>query len=169
MWQPMIDCGVVSAFLPQAVNLARLEALIAIETANNRTDPFRRLLALLPNLSSLDIDAIAQRLRLSGVQRKRLENAIGLETDSRLEDVRRGALQDAFYGADSGLLIDRILLSAAGGVPFDLPAILDFADRWQSPRFPLGGDALVELGLKPGPIFGQLLGEVERWWAANNY
>ena len=43
------------------------------------------------------------------------------------------------------------------------------AERWQPPRFPLGGADVVALGVPPGPRVGELLRALEAWWIADDF
>jgi poly(A) polymerase len=125
-------------------------------------------MALLPSPVP-DIPAIAKRLKLSTAQKKRLMQCT--LPPERLDCLKTGDWAHALYGAESMAVIDAAMLLAASG---DLPRqslkrLLKFEAMWTPPVFPLGGDNLLELGLKPGPIFGALLREVEQWWIGKDF
>ena len=42
--------------------------------------------------------------------------------------------------------------------------LLEAAEGWPEPDFPLKGRDLLAMGAPPGPQVGRLLGEIERWW-----
>jgi poly(A) polymerase len=43
------------------------------------------------------------------------------------------------------------------------------AQRWQPPRFPLGGADVVAAGVPPGPRVGELLRAIEACWIAGDF
>src|SRR5205807_6817745 len=46
---------------------------------------------------------------------------------------------------------------------------LGLTERWQPPRFPLGGADVMALGIPAGPRVGELLGALEAWWVAGDF
>jgi poly(A) polymerase len=155
----MAEAGVLAAYLPQHVDLARLERVIASEESVGVVDPVRRLIALLPPLGPESVAAAAERLRLSGVQRTRLAAA-----QTPLPDQ---PARISFYEDGPAATLDRAFLSGMDTEP--LAALLIEALNWARPSFPLGGEQLKQLGMAPGPIFGELLREVEAWWVAQDF
>ena len=159
MLQAMESAGVLAAYLPEPVNLERLEAVVAAEDALGIADPVRRLIALTPPLDDAGIIATAERLRFSGVQRTRLAQA---QTPLTGQPTRA-----EFYEAGAAATLDRAFL---GGVAQEeLAALLIAALNWSRPSFPLGGEQLKQLGMAPGPIFGEMLREVEAWWVDQDF
>ena len=149
--QLMLAHGIVAPVLPEIVDAVPLTLLAARETAAGiPPDPVRRLAALLPRDSALG-EAVANRLKLSKAQRRRLVLALG--------DRATGAEEDAYiHGRDAA--IDRQLL--AGGDPRPL---ID----WPIPRLPLSGGALVARGLDKGPLVATALRQVETRWIAEGF
>jgi poly(A) polymerase len=131
-------------------------------------DPFLRLMALLPTPVP-NVTAITKRLKLSTAQRKRL--AWGMLPAERVPFLHSGNWARLLYGSDAQAITDAVMLLAASGdfQKAKLKKFLDFAMTWSPPQFPLGGNNLKELGLKPGPIFGALLRETEQWWIAQAF
>lgn len=131
----------------------RVAALVAAERAAEiAADPLRRLAALLPPDSAL-AEAVAIRLKLSNGARKRLAFAAG--SISQTPHALAYAL-----GRDSA--VDRLLL---GNMPDTAAAIA----RWEIPRLPIGGGALVKRGLKAGPLVAATLRAIETQWIAENF
>jgi poly(A) polymerase len=63
-----------------------------------------------------------------------------------------------------------LLLAADGQLkPAALRRLLDLAENWEVPRFPVGGDDVTALGVAPGPPVGQLLAAVRRWWEEGDF
>ena len=159
MISAMDEAGVLTAYLPLPVDLARLQRVIAAEESVGIADPVRRLIALLPTLDNDGIAGVAERLRLSGVQRTRLAQAqISLSGQPT---------RIAFYEDGAAATLDRAFL--AGVSQEELAALLIAALNWARPSFPLGGQELKQLGMAPGPIFGELLREVEAWWVTQDF
>jgi poly(A) polymerase len=161
----MQEDGVLAVVLPQATRLDRLERLIKIDA---EPDPLRRLAAL------VDVDgsgaiALAERLRLSNAQRDRLAGLalpwpVDPEADTRIQ---RRALYD--LGAER--YRDLVLLLAADGriAPVRRRNLLDLAETWSRPEFPLAGRDVTALGITPGPRVGHLLDAVRRWWEEGDF
>jgi hypothetical protein len=66
---------------------------------------------------------------------------------------------------------DLVLLLAADGQidPTRRQELLDLAEIWEIPSFPLGGDDVTALGIAPGPLVGQLLAAVRHWWEEGDF
>ena len=129
--------------------LQRLDVLVkAEERAGIPPDPLRRLAALLPQDSAVAGD-IAARLKLSNKARKRLECAAGAPVPANA--------QSFAYFAGLECAVDRLLL----GGEADRAKVIT---QWESPRLPIGGGALIERGLEPGPVVAKTLQSIERRW-----
>ena len=68
---------------------------------------------------------------------------------------------------------DRVLLQWAGA-PQGAGAIqwrmlLEMADSWQRPRFPLTGRDVMLAGVPEGPDVGRVLAQVEDWWVGGDF
>ena len=129
-------------------------------------DAFRRLMALMPPDRT---ERLAKRLKFSGAQRKRAK-AVPLDPPRR-DALHAGRWAHALYGSDAQTILDQSYLDAADRLmpPEALHACEAFTATWITPVFPLSGDNLMELGLKPGPIFGALLKQVEAWWIDQDF
>ncbi|HEX3538521.1 MAG TPA: CCA tRNA nucleotidyltransferase [Stellaceae bacterium] len=161
----MQEDGVSPVILPEPVRLDRLASLIRIE---GELDPLLRLAAL------IDVDragavAIAERLRLSNAQRDRLAAlalpwAVDPEADTR-------AQRRALYDLGAERYRDLVLLLAAEGrlPPPRRRKLLDLAEAWSRPEFPLAGRDVTALGIPPGPRVGHLLDAVRRWWEEGDF
>lgn len=53
--------------------------------------------------------------------------------------------------------------------PKTLHAILKLAKTWQPPAFPVSGNDLLRIGIKPGPEMGEILQKLELAWEAEGY
>jgi poly(A) polymerase len=140
-------------------------------------DPVRRLSALLP----ADKDAaaaVAVRLRLSNADSDRLCRLAAPDAwpdrrqpaaDQRRMIYRLGA--DAFR--DLTLLAWAAARASEGYGPSGdsdrWMALLDLADSWTAPNFPLTGTDALALGIKPGPRIGQILRQLETDWQDRDF
>jgi poly(A) polymerase len=151
----MITQRIFTPILPEIKSATLLAQLIERENESEvPPDPIRRLAALMP-ADPILADAVAVRLRLSKVQRKRLKSAAArTETDT----INPRALT-YWLGRDGA--IDRLLLLNEGK--------LDAITNWHPPILPLTGGAIVARGVKMGPEVARLLKAVEQQWVAEGF
>jgi poly(A) polymerase len=168
----MAAAGLLSTLLPGAVQLGRLERLVAIDADNFfPPDPLLRLAALLED-SRAAAEAAADRLKLSNADRARLSAALGgdekIVSYLSVKEVRR-----LLYRIGPERFRDRVRLNWAGQ-PKGQGAIqwrmlLAVADSWERPRFPLTGREVMLAGVPEGPAVGHILAAVEAWWAEGDF
>ena len=147
----MLERGILHPVLPEieAARSAQLEALVEAERAAGiAPDGLRRLAALLPADGATG-EGVAARLRLSNKARKRLSCAVVRHVDAAPETLA--------YRLGTDCAVDRLLL--AGRVD-DATRI----ERWQPPRLPIGGGALIARGLAEGPVVARTLRKIEERW-----
>ena len=178
----MQGAGVLSALLPDVADLGRLRALVFLESRGVRrpsiaVDPLRRLAALLkPDADH--VSDVAQRLRLSNAQADRLgemaapdavpDRGMDMPTQRRL-----------LYGLGAERFRDLTLLGwaharadegyAPAGDNERWMAMLDLADEWAIPDFPLRGEDVVASGVSPGPEVGRRLAALRDWWTEQDF
>lgn len=154
----MIDGGIMLPVIPEMDerSIEHLRSLSAREEqARVAPFPLRRLAALLPNRETADI--VAARLKLSNKARKHLAQT--------LAPVQAGASPRRIahaIGVESAM--DRILLDPARPL-----SDLDALKGWTPPALPIGGGALIQLGLQPGPDVARALQAVEAQWVAEDF
>ena len=131
-------------------------------------DPLRRLASLLTGGEEASA-ALADRLRLSRVQRDRLaglaDRGAGLTAETAPQALRR-----TIYRLGAPRVCDRVLLAWAGD-PSDrrFAALLALAEAWRPPDFPLKGRDALALGLPAGPAVGDLLAAIEEDWIGRDF
>jgi tRNA nucleotidyltransferase/poly(A) polymerase len=146
----MDGAGVLKAILPEAGDVA---AVLQLMEAGAPADPLLRLAALVGG----DVDALADRLKMSVAERERLVALRGgavpaFDTDD--DGLRRMLAEE-----DAGILVDRLWLR--GGCSEGLRARVLGMER---PVFPLEGRDVLALGAVPGPRVGEVLRRVRGWW-----
>jgi poly(A) polymerase len=168
----MAQSGVLAVALPEARGLERFERLVAIETEMLFTeDALLRLAALLPDDPPTAAE-LAERLRLSNVQKDRLVAA--LDPQPQLVSwMSPRETRKLVYRLGAQALCDRVTLAwAASDRPKAAPqwrALLPTAQSWAPPRFPLTGDEVLAAGVPKGPQVGEVMREVEAWWVDNDF
>ena len=147
----MLDRGILRPVLPEieATHLSRLQDLVASESeARVHADPLRRLASLLPREPAL-AERVAARLKLSNKSRKRLACAA--------EPALPESAQQLAYFVGTDCAVDRLLLAGK-------PRLVASVRKWQAPRLPISGGALIERGLTQGPEVARTLQAIERRW-----
>ena len=141
-------------------------------------DPLLRLQALIPPEAER-MAALAERLRLSGAEAKRLK-AWAKQAPIPATTTEQ-ALGRMLYGGDPQAIDDRLrhaLAVARGKAVADDAAMMEaggysrlmkFAAQWQRPEFPLKGADLKELGFGAGPRLGAALKILEGEWIASGF
>jgi poly(A) polymerase len=161
----MAAAGILGEVLPGALNIARLERLVAIDAGNFFVpDAPLRLAALAPPDLS--------RFRLSNVQRDRLDDLSHpqekIVSYLSIREVRR-----LLYRLGTARFRDRVFLRWAEDLKesnaIQWRALLALADAWQRPRFPLTGASVMAAGVPEGPLVGRILAEVEDWWVDSDF
>jgi poly(A) polymerase len=164
--------GLLALVLGAAPRPVLLDRLAALEAGLGlAADPILRLAALAVEVAE-DADRLRDRLRLSNDEHARLARAAA--RDPRIAPAEpEAAARACLYAVGAAAYRDLALVAWArsGAVPGE-PAWRDrttLPERWQPPRFPLGGGDVMALGVPAGPRVGQLLREVEAWWIAGDF
>jgi poly(A) polymerase len=164
--------GLATYVLPIAPRPQLLRRLADIESALALTpDAVLRLGALAVEIYE-DADRLRDRLRLSNEEHVGLARAA--MNNLQLAPGSPEALARACLYADGEKAYrQRVLIAwARSGEPSDSAAWRDrfrLPERWQPPRFPLGGADVMALGVTPGPRIGELLRALESWWIAGDF
>jgi poly(A) polymerase len=147
----MLRHGILVPVLPEIAEerVADLKALIAAEERGGiAPSALRRLSALLPRDPGVAA-GVGTRLKLSNKARKRLACAA---------DADLGAAPKALaYRLGTDCAVDRLLLAGKPGEAASLQV-------WHVPRLPIGGGALIDRGLKEGPVVARTLRRIEDRW-----
>ena len=147
----MVERGVLKPVLPEiaAEGVTVLEALVSAEKAADiAPDALRRLAALLPSDAKV-ADSVGARLKLSNKARKRLACDANEDVASSPEALA--------YRVGTDCAVDRLLIAGR-------PADAAHVRRWQVPKLPVSGGALIARGLVEGPIVARTLRMIEDRW-----
>jgi tRNA nucleotidyltransferase/poly(A) polymerase len=165
---------VLQKTLPESWGIDAIHRLVVAEQREGwAPDPLLRLEAILPPHRAR-IDALIARLRLSKAEASRLLAwADAPETDP---DIRAPDLSVALYRHGPGGTTDRLRHALAReldqehtGATEKLRRLIDFAETWTRPAFPVSGKDLVATGVQPGPDVGRRLKELEELWIESGF
>jgi poly(A) polymerase len=170
----MAASGVLAVVLPEAAGLERFEHLVEIETEMLFTEDALLRLAALPPDDPAVAAAVADRLRLSNAQRDRLVAA--LTAPARFVSwMSPNEARRLVYRMGADAFCDRVMLAWAKSASehpkaaVQWRALLPLARSWTAPRFPLTGEEVMAAGVPKGPLVGEVMREVEAWWADNDF
>lgn len=155
----MIAGGIFAPVLPEidSTGLDRLRQLLQREAvASINGDAIVRLCALLPSDAAVG-EAVAARLKLSNKARKRIVAALSPPPPCR-------SARELAYRCGAQAAQDMILLGRWGE-----PADAATLSNSELPQLPVGGAALIALGLSSGPIIARALNEIKEHWIAEDF
>jgi poly(A) polymerase len=163
--QTMAEAGILAELLPGDLQLSRLERMTALDQDR---DAILRLAALLPGRDEA-AHAAADRLRLSNADRARLEQALGGEAIGA--DLSAKGAARLLYRWGPARFRDKVLLQRAGtpGEAGPWKSLLELAQNWQRPRFPLTGRDVMQAGVPEGPQVGRVLAALENGWVEGDF
>jgi poly(A) polymerase len=158
--------GILNALIDMPCHPQTLARLAQAEAEFGRAaDPLVRLAALAVTQAG-DAEKLAETLRLSGAEKKRLLALAAHPFTSPAAD--DATCRRILYENGATLYRDHVLLAAArsGG---DWHRIYRLPDHWSAPTFPLRGQDLLAWGLPAGPALGRLLRALEEDWIKADY
>ena len=177
----MRQTGVLTAILPESEKwgIDGIHGLLEAERGSALAkDVMLRLEAMLPP-DSARMETLADRLRLSGEERKRLRDWAFAETPP--EQVSQEGLAKLLYRGPEQGVRDRIALALASA---SAPATVSGEqmrahalrlDQWKQaltfdrPVLPVRGKDLGEAGVKAGPAMGRILSALEDAWVSSGF
>ncbi|MDE0392722.1 MAG: CCA tRNA nucleotidyltransferase [Rhodospirillales bacterium] len=172
----MHEAGVLDELLPVVRLLEIFPRLVAIERINAALDPIRRLAALIADSSvaknATAIRALADQWRLSAIEGERLAELIRppVSLNARLD---RRTQRRLLYRLGRERYRDLLLFAWAKEKTDEegasLRAMLQTADAWEAPTYPVSGADVLTRGIPEGPEVGDLLRRVEDWWIENDF
>lgn len=167
----MAATSILSQLLPGTVQLGRLERLSEIDAEYHfASDPMLRLAALIAN-DVQDGCGVADALKLSNQERKRLREARSHACMSNAVSAKQARVLLYRLGVEA--FKDKVFLAWAampkGANNLQWRMLLEMADNWQRPHLALGGLDVIEAGVPEGPQVGKILARLEEWWAQGDF
>ena len=169
----MKDAGVLAHLLPEAQETEHLAHMVKVEQEIGEADWGRRLRSLIANTTGAafagDATPITVRWRLSRAEGKQL----AAPSEHLTPDLDRRGQRRLIYRLGPARFRGEVLHAwAAEGDEANKAAwqaMLETADTWTPPAFPVTGADVLARGVEAGPEVGQLLAAVEDWWVDNNF
>lgn len=168
----MLDYGLLPEVLGLAprpgllARLARLQAALGLAP-----DAVLRLAALAVEVPE-DAERLRSRFRLSNEDTARLVRA-SIRAPAVNPNAPESAAKAYLYAEGAVPFQESVLLAWArsGEAPASSAWRARFAlpERWQAPRFPIGGADVMARGVPAGPRVGELLRALEAWWIAGGF
>ena len=163
----MRDTGVLAQLLPESTVTKRLARLVQIERNREEHDSVRRLTALIEGADADAPNRITARWRLNNADSARLAALAG--PPSPLTPNLDLAAQDRLlYRSGRKRFRDLVMLAWSAEMEGESEAVwqamLERAEEWDPPEFPLTGADVLARCIPEGPEVGRLLNEIEEWW-----
>ena len=168
----MLDFGLLPQVLGLAPRPGLLARIVSLQAALGLTpDAVVRLAALAVEVPE-DAERLRTRFRLSNEETARLVRA-SIRAPAIDPSASESAAKAYIYAEGAAAFQESVLLAWArfGEAPASSAWRLRFAlpERWQAPRFPVGGADVMALGIPAGPRVGELLRTLEGWWIAGDF
>ncbi|MFK0684100.1 CCA tRNA nucleotidyltransferase [Ochrobactrum sp. BD67] len=173
--------GVLNLILPESEKwgIDAIHGLVRTEADLGwQADPLLRLASIVPP-DSVRMEEMGKRLKMSNAERARLE--AWARADAVKPELSEQALKKAIYRGSKQAVLDRIRLAyaaaradAAGSDDAMIRAggfarLLDAAERYDAPVFPVTGSDLLALGIEKGPGMGEALRSLETFWIDSGF
>ncbi len=167
----MNDGGLLLPVLGGVSYHGAFAAMITVEqTLHLAPDPLLRLGALAVAVTE-DARRLAQRLRLSNAEAKRLDS-MGHRW-WRLKGMDDAVARRRLYRLGVDRYRDRVMLAWAragrGADTARWTELVTLPDRWTAPKFPLKAADLIARGIGEGPALGHVLTLAEDAWLAGDF
>ncbi|MCT6838348.1 MAG: hypothetical protein M3036_11935, partial [Bifidobacteriales bacterium] len=177
----MRQAGVLTAVLPESEKwgIDAIHGLVKTEKELGwPADPLLRLVSMIPP-DAERIHAMAVRLKLSNQERERLEAWAGVVPPNA--EISEAGFAKRLYRSDRQGMMDRLRLAlvsarmealndnAAMMRAGHLSKLLEFAGRYEKPKFPVSGGDLIAAGLEKGPDVGKLHRALEDAWIDSGF
>jgi len=157
--------------LPDSIEIATLEHLFALEKAGDfQRNPLVPLACVLRSSGENIVGELRMRWKLSNEDTKALSlfcaPPLLLGADAS-QATQKKALRT--LGASDTLTLALLAHAQNGASGTSLLALKELAENWHSPIFPINGEDLLALGVKPGKQLGDLLRMAENVWEEADY
>ncbi len=177
----MRTAGVLTEVLPESEKWG-IDTIPVLVRAEQKfgwaADPMLRLAAIVPPVADR-LQAMAERLKMSGAERRFLQQFADypeIADTLSLPQLRRMLYE---RGAEGAIVRLKLAMTAAVGKGEDdldalrrlgfLGNLLEKAEAWEKPVFPVKGADLIEKGFQPGPELGAALAKLEEQWLQSDF
>ncbi|WP_249695846.1 CCA tRNA nucleotidyltransferase [Stappia sp. WLB 29] len=182
--EAMLDADIMPLVLVPHGGLAPFRALRALDALCASTREPALALAALSEGGEAELDALADRLRLSNAERRRMKAArlaadaaraklAGGKPDPAEPEALRLSALELLYRHGREAATDGVLLAAAearrAADDAGLRALLAAVAALDVPRLPVSGGDLTKAGLAPGPKVGEGLRLAETHWIDSGF
>lgn len=177
----MRQSGVLSVILPESEKWG-IDAIHSLVRTENDlgwpVDPLLRLESMVPP-DAARVSEMGKRLKMSNAERARLE--AWARQDVVKSELSEYALKKLLYRSSKQAVLDRVKLgyaAARGEAAMNDEAmiragafsrLLETAQNYEAPVFPVTGADLLTLGIEKGPKLGKILKELEAIWIESNF
>ncbi len=167
--QIMADYGLLGEILPVVPNLARLDRLISNDPLQDKA---LRLAALCIDIDE-DVARVTKTLRLSRQEAAVMQLAASIQKTAGIEPLGDAAARHLLYrhGAEDYvrlIKLQRTLYPEAKPLR-EWERLAQLPVFWDAPTFPITGKDLIQLGLAPGVVIGDILNELESRWLQSDF
>ncbi|RAK32048.1 poly(A) polymerase/tRNA nucleotidyltransferase (CCA-adding enzyme) [Falsochrobactrum ovis] len=177
----MRQSGVLSVILPESEKwgIDAIHSLVRTEQELDwPTDALLRLESMVPP-DAARVSEMGKRLKMSNAERARLE--AWARQDVVKSELSEYALKKLLYRSSKQAVLDRVMLgyaAARGEAAMNDEAmikvgafsrLLETAQNYEAPLFPVTGADLLTMGIEKGPKLGKILKELEAIWIESNF
>ncbi|APY14391.1 CCA tRNA nucleotidyltransferase [Brucella sp. 10RB9214] len=177
----MRQAGVLNLVLPESEKwgIDAIHGLVRTQSDLGwQADPLLRLESLVPP-DAARMEELGKRMKMSNAERARLE--AWARADAVKPGLSEQALKKAIYRGSKQALLDRIRLAYAAArqeaVGSDeamiraggFARLLDAAEYYDAPVFPVTGGDLLARGIEKGPGLGETLRSLETLWIDSGF
>lgn len=177
----MRQSGVLSVILPESEKwgIDAIHSLVRTEQELDwPPDALLRLESMVPP-DAARVSEMGKRLKMSNAERARLE--AWARQDVVKSELSEYALKKLLYRSSKQAVLDRVKLgyaAARGEAAMNDEAmikvgafsrLLETAQNYEAPLFPVTGADLLTMGIEKGPKLGKILKELEAIWIESNF
>lgn len=177
----MRQSGVLTAVLPESEKwgIDGIHGLMAAERDLGwKQEPMLRLMSIVPPYD-VRMEELGKRLKLANAERDRLE--LWAKAILPAPDLDNRIFARNLYRSDVSGIVDRLRLALSSARALAVSddkemmkaagysRLLDFAVKWQMPKFPVSGADLLARGMAPGLKLGAKLKALEDEWVASDF
>jgi tRNA nucleotidyltransferase/poly(A) polymerase len=168
----MQDSGILPVILAGVAYLGPLGDILKFEPAVMAAPSVAVRLAAAACRVEEDAERIGERLKLTNAERGLMRSAVGAARRAPLPGDDKAARRFLYELGEEAYRGAVALAFAWSGGEADMAAWADLyrlPERWQRPRFPLGGRDALGAGASHGPAVGAFLKHLEAWWIAEDF